>query len=127
MPKAGRPTEAQIEAIAAAIQRVFPNITEQSFSEEMAWAIRELRYGYDGTINWRSMRVGNLLLASIEASQGRCCYYCGNEIVEIGPRRGTIEHVIRKSDGGLDHPDNLAMACFVCNTVTFNQAKAATY
>lgn len=55
---------------------------------------------------------------------GRCCY-CGRAI-ELHPkpwpmgartpdRFATIEHLQRVADGGSNDPDNLALACFVCN------------
>lgn len=60
-----------------------------------------------------------------QAQAGRCCY-CGCA-VDLAPQswgRGgrtppnfaTIEHLRRRSDGGATTPDNVALACFECNT-----------
>lgn len=66
---------------------------------------------------------------------GRCCYcdrrmfrsnataeqrreqtgLCGKELRQSG-LQATIEHLRPKSQGGTDHRDNLALACFRCNT-----------
>lgn len=126
MPETSSPTQLQLEAIEAAIRRVYPDITGRYFSEEMAWAIRDLRYEKDGSIHWRAMRIGELLLASISETQNHRCYYCGIETVEATMRKSTFEHLVKKSEGGLDHPHNLVMACYACNSATFNQAKAVT-
>lgn len=59
-----------------------------------------------------------------ERQGGQCCY-CGR-ITELHPspwalgertppQFATLEHLRRKSEGGTDHPDNLAIACFDCN------------
>lgn len=34
----------------------------------------------------------------------------------FGYRMASVEHLIRRSDGGGDAPDNLAMACAYCNS-----------
>lgn len=51
-----------------------------------------------------------------ERQNHRCCY-CGERTCAFGPkkRRPTLEHVVRKADGGTDDLDNLAMACADCN------------
>lgn len=54
---------------------------------------------------------------------GKCCY-CDCVLTEAeGPRKSkppaytseTLEHLVRREDGGTNHPDNLAVACFRCN------------
>ncbi len=37
-----------------------------------------------------------------------CCAYCGNAA-------NTVDHIIPRSKGGTDHPDNLVAACSQCN------------
>jgi hypothetical protein len=51
-----------------------------------------------------------------EAQNWRCCW-CARLTVPEPNRRdsATIEHVVPRSDGGTDHPDNLAMSCLSCN------------
>jgi 5-methylcytosine-specific restriction endonuclease McrA len=52
-----------------------------------------------------------------EAQNWRCCY-CGIRMEENrlgGPDRATLEHVIRKADGGCYEERNLVVACFRCN------------
>lgn len=60
-----------------------------------------------------------------ERQEGKCCY-CGGEIElhpepwgfgnTTPPNFATFEHLRRKRDGGGSNPDNLALACFLCNT-----------
>lgn len=64
------------------------------------------------------------------AQQGRCCY-CGvpmwiqspEELCALGlrlrtakPLRCTAEHLVAKRDGGRDVAENIAAACWLCNT-----------
>lgn len=53
-----------------------------------------------------------------EAQNHRCCY-CGVEFSpEVGhPRYSTWEHVLELRKGGADHPDNMVLACFICNNL----------
>ncbi len=53
--------------------------------------------------------------------KGKCCY-CGvlmtpatNPKAAIATTE-TVEHLRRRSDGGTDRKDNLALACYDCNT-----------
>jgi 5-methylcytosine-specific restriction endonuclease McrA len=56
---------------------------------------------------------------------GECCY-CGR-MTRLYPEPwglgapapadfATLEHLRRKVDGGTNHPDNVAIACFECNS-----------
>lgn len=47
-----------------------------------------------------------------EAQNHKCCW-CGVRMTEKRNKSNssTIEHVTPKSEGGLDHPDNFAIAC----------------
>lgn len=57
-----------------------------------------------------------------ERQKGRCCY-CAVEMVpyvSVAGRRvsgkcETLEHLRRKSDGGTNAIDNMALACATCN------------
>ena len=51
-----------------------------------------------------------------EAQNHRCCW-CGQSMTEEPGRKhsATIEHVVPKSQGGADHWDNYAAACYSCN------------
>lgn len=44
-----------------------------------------------------------------------CCEYC-KSIEEFATENFTIEHIIPISKGGLDDIENLALACFGCNS-----------
>ena len=59
-------------------------------------------------VHWRTMLS--------EAQNHRCCW-CGIKVTELRdrPDSATIEHVVPKSHGGADHPDNFAIACHSCN------------
>lgn len=57
------------------------------------------------------------------AQGGNCCY-CGKKMVRHTHIEGkalshnveTIEHLIRKIEGGRNVPDNLALSCYECNS-----------
>lgn len=44
--------------------------------------------------------------------QNGCCFYCGNRFAFSII---TIDHVVRKRDGGTNEMSNLVLACFPCN------------
>ena len=54
------------------------------------------------------------------------CHYCGEELVTTGsPYQdlyATVDHIIPKSRGGSDEPDNLVPACRRCN-ITMNDKR----
>ena len=52
-----------------------------------------------------------------EAQNHRCCY-CGFRFSHQThtKRSATIEHVVPRSQGGEDHPDNYVVACAGCNS-----------
>jgi 5-methylcytosine-specific restriction endonuclease McrA len=78
-----------------------PITCEEFFSKRYVKKVVELRY-------WRS-RLS-------EAQNHKCCW-CGGPVTEIRNRKdsSTIEHVVCRSKGGPDHPDNYAIACDDCN------------
>lgn len=51
-----------------------------------------------------------------EAQNWRCCW-CGCRMTEVQGRKhsATVEHVTPRSHGGVDDPDNYAVACNRCN------------
>jgi len=54
----------------------------------------------------------------MEKQGGKCCY-CSRLIFKDRPdghpQLATLEHLNRRANGGANHPDNLALACFPCN------------
>jgi len=62
-------------------------------------------------------------LQRLVSLQGGSCCYCDRQIEILHhtpgrtnpPHRATLEHLRRKCEGGTDHLDNLAAACFECN------------
>lgn len=65
----------------------------------------------------------------IHRHQGGKCCYCGVKLImppkkamrftngmQFNKRAATLEHLRRKADGGTNHPDNLALACRLCNS-----------
>ena len=57
---------------------------------------------------------------------GRCCY-CKTKLLmprgliwqgkkQYHARAATFEHLRKRQDGGTNHPDNLALACRLCNS-----------
>lgn len=51
-----------------------------------------------------------------------CCEYCRNPAKLVGPF--SIDHIQPKSRSGIDHPDNLAFACLICNRNKYNLTEA---
>lgn len=53
----------------------------------------------------------------LSESQNHKCCWCGIRMIdEPGHKKSsTIEHVVPRSEGGLNHPDNYAVACNRCN------------
>ena len=58
-----------------------------------------------------------------EQQNHRCCW-CGKRMDGAGPPqdRPTFEHVVPLSEGGADHPANLAIACLECNNTPITRA-----
>ncbi len=102
-------------AVRAAILWLHPNISQQELEIELAWTMREIRINRNGNLIWRLFPLGVKLFESLgEAQNWRCCY-CHCPTTEFGRKRATIEHYVRLVDGGLDHPENMLMACYGCN------------
>lgn len=65
------------------------------------------------------------LKAFLHKRQGGLCCYCGCATILHPPPWphgtqpphdfATLEHLRRKSEGGTNHPDNVAIACWQCN------------
>jgi HNH endonuclease len=49
------------------------------------------------------------------------CVYCGNR---IAADKGTLDHILPKSQGGLDQPHNLILACEPCNSTKAGRTAA---
>jgi hypothetical protein len=48
---------------------------------------------------------------------GMKCQICGKEMIEGDPeRKPSIDHIIHRSKGGGDEPENLRLACVLCNS-----------
>jgi hypothetical protein len=108
-------TTCQEVAIRAALQRTSPDLDKKGFDIELLWALEDVSFRHDGTIFWRAFKLGREFFVCLcEAQNWRCCY-CGVRTNELDTSPATIEHVIPKSKGGLDHPENMVMACKVCN------------
>lgn len=43
-----------------------------------------------------------------------CCAYCGDTLLKN--HLGTVDHIVPRSRGGSDHPENLLPCCKSCNT-----------
>ncbi|MGW6833857.1 HNH endonuclease [Streptomyces sp. NPDC054949] len=59
-------------------------------------------------------------LKSITERDGGTCAWClgpvGPALSHPDPRLPSIEHIVELSQGGTDHPDNVALAHLFCNT-----------
>jgi len=75
-------------------------------------------------------KLQRLRIRAFHAQRGRCCY-CGlpmwnnspDELKTLGlhsrtaaPLRCTAEHLVAQQDGGKDVANNIAAACWLCNT-----------
>jgi hypothetical protein len=48
--------------------------------------------------------------------RGSRCYFCGVEFNTCGPgSKRTIDHLVPRSAGGTNDPENLVHACYLCN------------
>ena len=109
-------THVHKEALICALQRVHPDLQGYEFDILLAWACSDAVLDRKGYFNWRGFHLGRELFARLsEAQNWRCCY-CGVRTTRYGPTGATIEHVLPKCHGGADHPDNLVMACYDCNS-----------
>lgn len=54
---------------------------------------------------------------------GGVCHYCG---IQYDIKFMTVDHVVRKSHGGHRTPDNVVLACWMCNQLRepFHQREA---
>ena len=67
--------------------------------------------------------VGGKRIIKLAHRDGWQCAYCGVETGFTGnsPRRATVDHVVPKSKGGLDHLSNCVVACAACNAAKGDQ------
>lgn len=52
-----------------------------------------------------------------------CCEYCLSQ-AKYAPDPFSIEHIMPRSKGGSDDPENLAWACMGCNGMKYNETHA---
>ncbi len=57
--------------------------------------------------------------AVIERAQG-CCEYCQSQ-ARFSMQAFSVEHIVPRSKGGTNNPDNLALACQGCNNHKYNR------
>lgn len=85
---------------------------------EAAWAEYE-RGAWQVLATRRRKRLTTLA----EAQNWRCCY-CGCRMQRSTgldePQDATIEHILCRCHGGTDDPDNLVVACRICNGARAN-------
>ena len=69
--------------------------------------------------------MSHLSRSPVRAFGGELCFWCDRELLPTGfqisdgkshPLSGTRDHRIPRSQGGPNHPDNLVLACYECNT-----------
>ncbi len=75
---------------------------------DLACALRASPHNHRGAINWS--RAFPWLKPRLAELQGNVCCWHRHPIVEP-----TLEHIVPLSRGGKDAPDNLAIACRLCN------------
>jgi hypothetical protein len=79
--------------------------------------LRQVHTGMEGKLSYKiSVKVYWKTLLS-EAQNHKCCW-CGQKMIEsnvIRSNSSTIEHIIPRSKGGENNPDNYAVACHRCN------------
>ena len=63
------------------------------------------------------------LREEIAARAGYRCEYCRSPQY-IGTHRFSVEHIVPRSRGGTDAPDNLALACQGCNNFKYVKVAA---
>lgn len=67
-------------------------------------------YASDDASDAAPQSVGRRLRAEIYARDGHACVYCG------ASENLSIDHVVPRSKGGGNEPENLSTACMPCNT-----------
>lgn len=109
------------DAVSAAMRITgdFRRLSEVEFQKELEWQLHHVPLN-NGKIDWRKFRVGQRLFECLCMSQRYVCCHCRApmDVVPMAPRssfRPTFEHLIPLSEGGLDHPSNMAIACHHCN------------
>lgn len=70
-----------------------------------------------------------LIREKLYMKQGGFCYYCLERMTmstpdERHPRRGTLDHVKPRAEGGGSVADNFVLACFSCNQRKGRQREA---
>lgn len=107
-----------LDAIRAAIHRTYRGLTQIEFDITLRATWSEIECDKHGHLLWRSSKLGKRLFICLAESQNwRCCYCCVPMVMRGAGnvRLATLEHIMPKCLGGTDHPDNLAIACVVCN------------
>ena len=61
--------------------------------------------------------------AFVAERAGYCCEYCRSQL-RFSPDPFSVEHVLPRSGGGPDTPDNLALACQGCNAHKYTATDA---
>lgn len=119
--------EAIRNAIASAMQKlkIYRHLSEEEFQRELEWQVRNVHISTKNRIIWQSFEVGQRLLKKLCKSQHWRCYHCEG-FLELGyegkrMHRATFEHLVPLSKNGLDHPDNLVVACYNCNQLRGNK------
>lgn len=74
----------------------------------------------------KKRRLAEQLRDTLRERQGGCCCYCHGAMrtypkgsMPVGgyrPDGETLEHLRRRCEGGKTTPDNVALACFRCNS-----------
>jgi 5-methylcytosine-specific restriction endonuclease McrA len=68
-------------------------------------------------------RLGLRIARAIDTRDGGCCVYCGATAEESGSPLH-LDHVVPRSLGGEDTPDNLVTACRACNCARHDMSLA---
>lgn len=65
-------------------------------------------------------------MQTLISRDGKLCCWCG-DVLEYGTDKfPTVEHVVRRAEGGTDDLSNLKISCFKCNTTRHNTNESIT-
>lgn len=61
--------------------------------------------------------IGKRRIYKLVYRDGNKCAYCGCKVIINGHPAATVDHVIPKCEGGIDHIDNCVVSCEYCNNL----------
>lgn len=106
-----------LDALRAMLRYVDPEADPFLMERNLAWLANEFGLNERGCLRYWIHPLGLRFIATMIENQGGCCCHC-QKVMSVDGKRGnipTIDHLKSLAEGGLDHPDNIGIACWSCN------------